>query len=283
MLVTETAVATIKIIVSDMNEFYPEFSLPMYSSTFPENTIGVIANVSAQDRDGGSVYGHISYNILQSPTLSCVINNMGEVMTEEPLDADMGSPMHHIVVGAMDGGGLKTAVEVVVEILDQNDHGPQFPSSVYILSVPENTPMNTTLLDLSASDLDYSQEYGTITNYEITSTHLNLPFSINSQGVLSVREALDFESQYVYSFSIRAVDSGGLSSSSPATVNINIENIPDEPPLFLTTTYSATLAEGALSGTVVARIHAYSPDGGILQYSLPSSLSLALTFNANVL
>ena len=268
--VMEYDVAIVNITISDMNEFSPEFSSPMYNSTFPENTVGVIANVSALDRDAGSVYGHVSYNILHSPTLTCVINNMGEVMIEEPIDADQGSPMHHILVEAMDGGGLTTTAEVVVEVLDENDHGPQFSRSIYTLTVPENTPTNTSLLELSASDLDYSQEYSTISNYQITSTHSNLPFSVNSQGVLFVTQPLDFEMQYVYSFSIRAVDSGGLSSSSPATININVENIPDEPPVFLTTMYTATLAEGVSSGTVVARIHAHSPDGGLVQYFLTS-------------
>jgi hypothetical protein len=98
----EPAVATIKIAVLDINEYSPEFSSSMYASTFPENMVGVLANISAQDRDAGNVFGDISYNIVYSPTLTCTINKNGELMNEYPLDADIESPMHHILVEAVD-------------------------------------------------------------------------------------------------------------------------------------------------------------------------------------
>ena len=264
----ETAVATIEVKLLDLNEFAPEFSSPMYSNTFEENLIGVVAAVSAQDSDAGSIFGDVSYNIVSSPSLPCIINNVGEIMNDYPLDADVVSPVHHIVVEAIDGGGLKATAEVVIEVLDQNDNSPQFSRSVYTLTVPENTPVNTSLLELSANDLDYSEEFGTITDYQIMSSHFNLPFVMDLHGILSLAQALNFEVQSVYSLSITALDSGGRSSNSPATINIIIDDIPDEPPVFLMALYSATLAEGIPPGTIVARILAHSTDGGILHYSL---------------
>ena len=272
IMVSDVAVATINITVLDENEFFPEFSSPVYTSTFSENMVGIVANVSAQDNDTGIIFGHVSYNIIHSPTLSCFINNLGEIINEYPLDADVFSPMHHILVEATDGGGLSTTAEVIIEVLDLNDNEPQFFPNVYTLSIPENTPANTSVLELQANDLDYSRYFSTIANYEIISSVSKPPFVVNSEGVLSISQPLDFEHQYIYSFSIKAIDSGGLSSSFPVTINIYIENVPDEPPAFLTGSYTATLSEGALLGTIVARIDAFSVDGGVLQYMLKSSM-----------
>ena len=266
----EPAMTKINITVLDVNEYSPEFSSLLYTSNFPENVVGILANVSAQDRDSGNVFGEVSYRIVHNPTLPCNISKTGEVINQFPLDADVDNPVHHILVEAIDGGGLSTTTEVVIEVQDQNDNGPFFSSSIYTINVPENIPINTTLLAMKAQDLDYSLRFNTITNYEIVSTPFYIPFAISSEGILSVNGMLDFEMQPLYSLTISAVDSGGLTSSSPAIVNVNIENTPDEPPVFLSISYVATVAENAAIGTVVAHVHAHSIDGGELQYSIRS-------------
>jgi len=170
-LVTETTEASVKVIISDVNEFAPEFSAQMYNSTIPENTVGVVASVSAVDRDAGSLYGHINYTILHSPAVLYDVNEQGEVLNKRPFDADSGQHTQHIIIEAMDGGGLKSTAEVVIEILDENDHSPSFPISTYTITIPEDTPVNSSVLTLSADDLDFSQEYRSIRDYLISLDH----------------------------------------------------------------------------------------------------------------
>lgn len=47
-----------------------------------------------------------------------------------------------------------SSAEVILNIIDANDHFPEFPQSNYVVSVPENTDLNTRIADITASDSD---------------------------------------------------------------------------------------------------------------------------------
>jgi len=140
----------------------PEFSSIIYNETVMENRVGVIANVSAVDRDGGHIYGHVNYSVLHEPDIPCAINELGEITNLEPLDAEGSLDVIKLYVEARDGGGLRSIAEVRITVLDENDHKPRFTSEVYHLSVPEDAAMDEEVVTLSAVDHDVSEEYHTI-------------------------------------------------------------------------------------------------------------------------
>lgn len=47
-----------------------------------------------------------------------------------------------------------SSAEVILNIIDANDHYPEFPQSNYVVSVPENTDLNTRIANITASDSD---------------------------------------------------------------------------------------------------------------------------------
>lgn len=47
-----------------------------------------------------------------------------------------------------------SSAEVMLHIIDANDHYPEFSQSNYIVSVLENTDLNTRIADITASDSD---------------------------------------------------------------------------------------------------------------------------------
>lgn len=57
-------------------------------------------------------------------------------------------------------GPKRSAVPVVVYVLDQNDNFPEFTQSVYEVTVPENCEVGTTIAWVQALDED-SGNYGT--------------------------------------------------------------------------------------------------------------------------
>lgn len=63
---------------------------------------------------------------------------------------------HRLRVTARDGGRprLTAVLDVVVIVVDANNHAPVFERSVYNAKVTENCEVGTTLLRLSASDRD---------------------------------------------------------------------------------------------------------------------------------
>ena len=57
-------------------------------------------------------------------------------------------------------------------------------------------------------------------------------FSILRDGTITVREALDYETDFQYSLIIEAADGGFPSLMSTATVTIVITDVNDNPPVF---------------------------------------------------
>ncbi|XP_061923839.1 protocadherin Fat 3a isoform X6 [Entelurus aequoreus] len=123
-------------------------------------------------------------------------------------------------------------VKVQVSIVDANDNTPTFSQSSYEVFVNESVPVGTTVLTLSAKDIDEG-ENGYIT-YSISSLML-LPFKINQfSGIISTTKKLDFESSSeTFVFVVRASDWGSpYRRESEVNVTIHLENVNDNKPLF---------------------------------------------------
>lgn len=72
---------------------------------------------------------------------------------------------------------LSSATEIYIEVTDTNDNPPQMSRPVYYASVMENSPPNTSVLQLDALDPDSSSE-GKLTFHILTGNPQEL-FTIN--------------------------------------------------------------------------------------------------------
>ncbi|CAF2235257.1 unnamed protein product [Rotaria magnacalcarata] len=122
--------------------------------------------------------------------------------------------------------------KVTLWILDENDNAPKFNQTEYsIQSLPEDTPMGTELLTITATDVDKGLN-GLIHYSIIIASDISLfPFVINATtGVISLRLSLDYETIRSYRFLIRASDSGLPQSLYTDTwLSIKIKDINDCP------------------------------------------------------
>ncbi len=66
---------------------------------------------------------------------------------------------YHLQVIAKDGGGLSCTMEVYITITDVNDNAPQFSTSQYVVSIPEDAEINTLLTRVAAVDYDLGMHY----------------------------------------------------------------------------------------------------------------------------
>ena len=65
-------------------------------------------------------------------------------------------PHHTLTVRATDGGqpSFSCLTQVVIIILDENDHDPQFVVPSYRATIPFNAPPDYSVVKLLATDLD---------------------------------------------------------------------------------------------------------------------------------
>ena len=138
---------------------------------------------------------------------------------------------------------LQTNKILTIHIRDENDNVPQFIHSFYHLSVDENDRENLILTKIEAFDSD-SGENGHIT-FEIIANENQLPFSIDSNtGILQCLQSFDRENRSYYHFDILARDHGyPLSLSSKISIQININDINDNKPIFEFDKYEFSIEE----------------------------------------
>ena len=180
-------------------------------------------------------------------------------------------------------------VEVVITVTDINDNSPQFPNSVSQISFSEgSTPGTRALLD-SAIDIDTGNN-GRIVEYRIQSDNedgkfklsfSNKPDSKVSYVHLETTSSLDREERSSFLLNITAADGGRPALTGSMLLTVNVLDINDNAPVFVTEEYLARINETAPTGSFVTQVAARDADTGEnsrLSYLLAKS-SVADQFN----
>ncbi|XP_039591292.1 cadherin-22-like [Polypterus senegalus] len=160
---------------------------------------------------------------------------------------------------------LEPESEFVVKVQDINDSEPKFLEGPYIGSVPELSPIGTSVMKVTASDAD-DPTYGSSARVVYSVLDGEKFFTVDSKtGVIRTAVAdLDRETQDRYELVIKATDMagqmGGLSGST--TVTIVITDVNDNPPRFPQKMYQFSVSEAAPVGTPVGRVMAEDADMG---------------------
>ncbi|KAF2982436.1 hypothetical protein EK904_014890, partial [Melospiza melodia maxima] len=201
-----------------------------------------------------------------------VDQSSGIIILEHPLDRELQSS-YNITVKASDQSivlTLSSFATVTITVLDINDNPPVFERRDYLVTVPEDTSPGTEVLSVFAT----SQDIGTNAEiaYLIRSGNEKGKFRINSKtGVISIVEALDFESCKDFYLVVEAKDGGTPALSAVTTVNVNVTDVNDNAPTFSQAVYSAVISEDAAVGDSVLMLIAEdldSPPNGQIHFSI---------------
>lgn len=227
--------------------------------------------------DGSSSDSGPPYLIVPVPgsavdTELSIEQNTGEIRTKVPLDRETRAS-YSLVAIPLSGENVR----VVVRVLDENDNAPTFPSPVMSIEFPENTPRDVKRTLNPARDLDLGI-YNT-QRYNIVSGNVNNAFRLSSHrerdGVLyldlQINGFLDRETTAAYSLVIEALDGGSPPLKGQMTVNITIQDVNDNQPIFNQSRYFATVPENATVGTSILQVHATDADAnenGEVEYSI---------------
>ncbi|XP_053894401.1 cadherin-related family member 2 [Malaclemys terrapin pileata] len=127
-------------------------------------------------------------------------------------------------------GNCCSIATVTIQLLDINDHSPEFKQSTYWLQVPENSPAGTVISTITATDPD-SGGFGRITYRLLPESMLHI-FAVNaSSGEVLVRNGsfLDRETRTPYYVTLQAVDGGNMTGST--FLEITLQDANDNAPV----------------------------------------------------
>ena len=272
-------IITVQVEIRDINDHAPKFPSSQIMREISElaRPGDRIDLPIAADEDSAE-FGIDTYQ-LQSPSdqFDLDVMDLGSGVTsvqlvlKEALDRELVD-FYQLRVLALDKGTstINTgSVLVNITVVDGNDHRPYFQNATYSVSVPENFPVNRSIIRVQAFDADIGSN-GLIT-YSFapgTDSQITQAFGINSQnGQIYLKGKLDYENQVSYNLVIAARDGGENSQPALTTVIVKVQDLNDNSPQIavnaLTASGNAQISETSKVGTFVAHVSVVDIDAGI--------------------
>lgn len=246
----------LEILISDLNDNAPRFSMLSYTAMLPEDVeVGtLVTKVHATDEDIG-INRKIRYELLDSADDHFVIApDSGIVTLAKPLDRETKA-MYNVSIQAMDQGTpqLQSVTYLILNVQDINDNPPEFTSKYYFARVPEIDAVGTEVARVLATSKDTGVNADVY--YSIVGGNEHKKFQIDTKtGVVSIAEQLDYERAKDYFLTIQAIDGGVPPLTNHATVNITVLDSNDNAPMFSQASYRASVREDAKAGEKVIQV-----------------------------
>uniref|UniRef100_A0A671M7T3 Cadherin EGF LAG seven-pass G-type receptor 3-like n=1 Tax=Sinocyclocheilus anshuiensis TaxID=1608454 RepID=A0A671M7T3_9TELE len=261
----------VTITVTDRNDHSPVFEQTEYRETIRENVEEgyPILQLRATDLDSTANanirYRFIGESAAVARTAFEIDPRSGLITTRGIVDRE-ANERYTLLVEASDQGrepGPRSAtVSVHITVLDENDNVPQFSQKRYVVAVREDVRPHSEILRVSASDQD--KEGNAAVHYNIISGNSRGQFAIDSvTGEIQVVAPLDYETEREYTLRLRAQDNGRPPlSNNTGIVSVQVTDVNDNPPIFVSTPFQATVLESAPIGHSILHIQAIDTDNG---------------------
>ncbi|XP_030628227.1 cadherin EGF LAG seven-pass G-type receptor 1 [Chanos chanos] len=264
-----SATSYLTVTVSDTNDHSPEFEQSEYRVSIRENVeVGFeVITIRATDGDAPS-NANMIYKIVNGDGVNSgfeIDSRNGLVKIRVRPDRETMSE-YQLIVEANDQGkdpGPRSATTIVhITVEDENDNYPQFSEKRYVVQVPENVASNTKVAQVEATDRDEGNNARV--HYSIISGNVKGQFYIHSPtGEIDVINPLDYEMIREYNLRIKAQDGGRPPLiNSTGMVVVQVVDVNDNAPMFVSTPFQATVLENVPIGYSVIHIQAIDADSG---------------------
>uniref|UniRef100_A0A8C5U7Y6 Cadherin-23 n=1 Tax=Malurus cyaneus samueli TaxID=2593467 RepID=A0A8C5U7Y6_9PASS len=253
--------------IVDINDNNPVFSQPSYQkAVFEDVPLGtVILRVTATDADSGQ-FALIEYSLSDGEGKFGINPNTGDIYILSALDREKKDHYTLTAVARDNPGDVSSnrrenSVQVLITVLDINDVRPQFSKSHYSTSVYENEPAGTSVITMSATDLDEGDN-GVVT-YSIEGPGADA-FKINKDSglVTSQRRLKSYER---FNLTVVATDKGHPPLWGTTMLHIEVIDINDNRPVFVRPPNGTILhiMEEIPVGSNVYEVYATDKDEGL--------------------
>ncbi|KAM8806282.1 cadherin-23 [Eudromia elegans] len=262
-----TSSATVFVNLLDLNDNDPAFqNLPFIAEIAEGLPAGSsVFQVVAVDLDEGA-NGQVTYRMqVGMPRMDFLINgSSGLVSSTAVLDRERISAYYLRVVASDGGTPAKSASSTLtVRVLDVNDENPTFFPAVYNVSLPEDVARDFKVVRLNCTDADVG--LNAELSYFITGGNQDGKFSVGFRdGVVRTVVSLDRETTASYTLLLEAIDNGpaGNRRTGTATVYITVLDVNDNRPIFLQSSYEASVPEDIAAASSIVQVEATDADEG---------------------
>nr|XP_046262606.1 protocadherin beta-16-like isoform X33 [Scatophagus argus] len=255
--------------ITDINDHSPTFKRDRILFEISESAIAGarFSLTSAEDPDVG-VNALREYFLTENDHFVLKQNSnadgkkYAEMVLQKPLDRET-NPHLSLKLIAVDGGTPQRSgtVNIDITVLDANDNAPVFNQSVYKATVMENSPKDTYVTTVNASDADVGSN-SVVTYYfsDPTSSIGDLFMIDEKTGVILITGLIDYEKDKKYELRIDAKDQGGLTDSSKVVIEVTDFN--DNPPVINVMSFTSPVSEDSPPGTTIGIINVKDLDSG---------------------
>ncbi|XP_053960517.1 cadherin-related tumor suppressor-like [Anastrepha ludens] len=267
----------VNINIVDANNNPPKFEKAAYLAPVPEKAMSGqrVLKVHAVDALDYGVNAEIDYMLLQGNGTDyfTISKHDGWISVSKPLNVQANT-VFLVTARATDRGvpPLADETRVTIVVTGENRHTPEFTALSYQVIVPENEPIGSTILTVTASDKDEGPN-GMLTYY-FSGGNERKEFSVHKEtGAVTILQPLDYDLIQEYYLNITVEDLGYKPKKAIAMLTVILTDINDNPPLFNQSEYHALIPENRPPNTFVFKAHATdkdSPKNAIIRYSITS-------------
>uniref|UniRef100_A0A3Q2QUY0 Protocadherin-16 n=1 Tax=Fundulus heteroclitus TaxID=8078 RepID=A0A3Q2QUY0_FUNHE len=290
----EVTNAFVTIHVRDFNDNQPTMTIIFLSEDgSPRISEGAqpgqyVARISVTDPDYGE-YANVNVSLeggdgkfaLTTKDSIIYLIYVDQILDREERDS------YDLRVMATDSGTppLRAESSFTIQVMDVNDNPPLFDQQAYRQTIPEVVYPGSFVLQVTARDKDQGPNgdvrYSLLKGKNSRSDW----FSIDPiTGIITTATALDFESEPAPSVTVVATDRGRPPLSSTVKVNIMLQDVNDNTPVFSKSFYNASIKENTPAGTCFLEVSATDGDRGsfgTIAYTLGSVSGGTLPFTIN--
>ncbi|XP_064829705.1 protocadherin alpha-7-like isoform X5 [Oncorhynchus masou masou] len=258
--------------ITDVNDHSPSFTENNLHLEIAENTLPDTRFELQTARDADVGLNSVRMYVLSSnPHFELEFIDNGDedkvpfLILRKAIDREQNTN-HSFILTAIDGANPPRSgtLNITVTVVDVNDNRPVCGKDIYSVTIQENAPIGTTVLNINATDTDQGQngevEYALGRNIK---RKVHDIFNLNSlTGEIRVIGPVDFEENEVYKLTVQASDNGQPPLSVDCRVVIKITDVNDNKPEIEVTSLSNMISEDSKSGTVISLISVTDTDSG---------------------
>lgn len=268
----EVTNAFVTIHVRDFNDNQPTMTIIFLSEDgSPRISEGAqpgqyVARISVTDPDYGE-YANVNVSLEGGDgkfALTTKDSIIYLIYVDQELDREERDS-YQLRVMATDSGTppLRAESSFTIQVMDVNDNPPLFDQQAYRQTIPEVVYPGSFVLQVTARDKDQGPN-GDV-RYSILqdkNSHSDW-FSIDPiTGIITTAAALDYESEPSPSVTVVATDSGRPPLSSTAKVDVVLQDVNDNTPVFTSGSYNVSIKENTPAGTCFLEVSATDEDRG---------------------